>query len=1388
MRARSVLAAVSLAMLLAPGLLVTTDGAPVLGGRGPESGPASAGVSEMLYLRAGTFDPALDAPPGPAALHQTSTAPYHLVQFDGPIQKAWRDALAALGARTVSYLPDYAYVAWVPSGRADDVAALPHVRYVGPVHPAYRIHPGLWGEAGGGPPRDLAISTWEADGGASAAERIARAGGSVASVGGRLVVARSRVADAVAALLEPGLGVAWVEAAPVISPMNDNDARIAHARQQEDGAYDGSQHSLWSYNPARDVFEGYPGRNVTIAVADTGLDDTHPAFTGRVVQYYDYGNDGMRDDNGHGTHVSGTALGDGSWRAGDPGQEAKYAGLAPQAGLVVQEMFNNPNPPSVYGRDASASGATISSNSWVGGVYGDYNGYCQEYDAMSRDANAVKAGDQPVFYVFGAGNDGYYGAGTIMPPSLAKNVLSVGSVGDDRWGASSDYVSGFSSQGPTADGRLKPDVLMPGDIIASARSMDNGASAGWGKPVDGGDSYVFGSGTSMATPGAAGASAVATQYMREVDGLTPSPALLKAALINGATPLPNLAYPGMVQGWGRIDLDCSLVERANYHIYRVDQDVRLDTGTSTREQLYWFMVVGDQPLKVTLVWTDVAGAPSSTKNLVNDLDLELVSPEGFRFSGNDFLGGQSRINMTGNPDRTNNVEGFLLEAPEDGLWQVWVRAHNVPEGAQDFALVVSGDVRKGHIDLAPSAIVAEPAEAEEGSPVHLTASVSNLGNRDAAGVGWALERVDPELRTEVLAQGELGEMPSGAVRTVEVNVTGVRGYHTFRLRADPARAVLESNETNNAAELLFFFRGYDVTLAAERTLARANPSAIVDFPLVVTNRGNVEDVLRMAASGPPPGWEVDLTAYRAPLGPDESMGVSLQVVVPANATAGETVTLTVDAASEGNSSRHRAVVVQVVVNQVYGLEVSAITPPQRPVLPGESLALDLLVRNTGNGPDVVTLMATRPGGGWSVGLSATALTVALRSDEHVVLELIAPDPAVAGTFAAVEVTAMSSLPGLTGSASFSAVVSQFHRSEVDFVTFVGEGDAGDRVVIPLAIRNRGNGLVDYNGDIRLPDAAWNGALEPDHLGLDAYSSARANLTFTVPQDAVNGSYDFAMVVISSGGETFYNNFTFTVHQWHNLGVRVAAQPAPVTQGQGLEVRLSLINYGNGLEDALLTLTGAPAAWTWRLSEPRPRLAAFTTVQLDLDIETSKLTDGGQYELRAACRYGGTPVKEAVARFTVTILTRPDLSVGVADINVTPPRPMASSTVRVAVTVHNLGQTVAHDVYVELLADGMAVGQPQWVASLEPGEEEVFSFLWTANASGVRTLRAVVDGISTVDEPDEGNNAAIVTVDVRRLPEPESTWPVLAVGLLGVAALVGAAAWERWRRPPDLEAL
>ncbi|MCC7354652.1 MAG: hypothetical protein IT330_12970, partial [Anaerolineae bacterium] len=91
---------------------------------------------------------------------------------------------------------------------------------------------------------------------------------------------------------------------------------------------------------------------------------------------------------------------------------------------------------------------------------------------------------------------------------------------------------------------------------------------------------------------------------------------------------------------------------------------------------------GKNPFRVTLAWTDYPATAYTGKALVNDLDLEVIAPDGARYYGNGGAG----------PDRTNNVETVWLEDALAGDWQVRVYAANVPhpQYPQPYALVASG--------------------------------------------------------------------------------------------------------------------------------------------------------------------------------------------------------------------------------------------------------------------------------------------------------------------------------------------------------------------------------------------------------------------------------------------------------------------------------------------------------------------------------------------------------------------------------------------------------------------------------------------------------------------------------------------------------------------------
>jgi subtilisin family serine protease len=321
---------------------------------------------------------------------------------------------------------------------------------------------------------------------------------------------------------------------------------------------------------------GFDGEGVTVAVADSGLnlgegEEMHPDLEGRVDAFFYYGNlTDASDEHSHGTHVTGIIAGDGAAGETDEFGYLYGLGIAPKAHIVAQRMFDGLGgyhaPPSMAAltTDAVRAGAEIGSNSWGEDTQGRYDIFAMEFDALVRDADPETPGDQPYILEFSAGNAGPADR-TIGSPAVAKNVIATGASQNERYDfliyAGMDGIADFSSRGPCEDGRIKPDLCAPGTWIASLQSMGAGDENAW-MPIS--SLYQYQGGTSQAGPQVSGAAAVFVQYYRETHGgATPSPALVKAALINSATDMDNelsaseggtTFIPNNDEGWGRVDL------------------------------------------------------------------------------------------------------------------------------------------------------------------------------------------------------------------------------------------------------------------------------------------------------------------------------------------------------------------------------------------------------------------------------------------------------------------------------------------------------------------------------------------------------------------------------------------------------------------------------------------------------------------------------------------------------------------------------------------------------------------------------------------------------------------------------------------------------------------
>jgi serine protease AprX len=467
----------------------------------------------------------------------------------------------------------------------------------------------------------------------------------------------------------------------------------------------------------------------------------HPDFKGRVALIKSYpinsdydgdvtnpgGDDGPSDiDSGHGTHVAGSVLGSGASSAGFAGLAGPVRGLAYKAKIlfqaVEQEMkWKDPVFIDKYGRYilsgipsdlkdlfsyAYSNGARIHSNSWGGGEAGAYDEQCRQLDAFVWDK-------RDFCVVVAAGNDGKDSDhdGVIDPmsvssPGTAKNCITVGACENDRPNFTDTYgedwpddytvppistdkvadnpnqVVAFSSRGPTKDGRAKPEVVAPGTYVLSTRSRYIAENHfGWGKfPPS--KLYMYDSGTSMATPLTAGAVAVVREYLRTKQQIkSPSAALLKAALIAGATRLPGVALQGAVldndQGFGRVNVDAVVSPTAPAKMVFVDEPTSLKTGQVHTVSLT--LKSGSAPLVVVLAYSDFPG-----KALVNDLNLIVRGPNGVTVVGNQAPGAPASL------DANNNVEVVRIAAPAPGAYTIQVVASNVAKGPQTFALVYAG--------------------------------------------------------------------------------------------------------------------------------------------------------------------------------------------------------------------------------------------------------------------------------------------------------------------------------------------------------------------------------------------------------------------------------------------------------------------------------------------------------------------------------------------------------------------------------------------------------------------------------------------------------------------------------------------------------------------------
>ena len=514
------------------------------------------------------------------------------------------------------------------------------------------------------------------------------------------------------------------------------------------------------------AYGGLSGAGVTIGIDDSGVDNDHPDLN--IVR--------NQSGNGwHGTMVAGIAAGSGVQSAltdnsGNPngGAAFQWRGMAPRAGIVDWGSLI----------DAGNTLDAITNNSMdvvnhsqafaPDGVYGSDD---QLLDQMVRGGAVSDGVAVPrIPRCISAGNAGWNSAGD---PQFGSQFDYFGTTKQNKngvimgnWDANTNFLSPTSSMGPSYDGRILPSLVAPGSLITSTST--NGDYGNFG---------LVNGGTSWAAPVATGIHALMMEGWQDtystplgttLDAIRPFPSTFRAILIQTATDIVNgnvrnrtslevdsdsdpsdgndqtgnataTVGPDFATGWGLVNAQAAIDLMEDHRMIDgvpVPNRFVQDTVNQGAMEEFEFMVENAQDVRVTLAWDDIEAAiqnPVTSPCLVNDLDLELVSPQGEVFypwqlgqtildnAGNpianeDQVPGTSiqvqiPISPTGTPalnsdyvpqdaltgngvwvagagkDHLNNVEQVFIPNAMPGRWKARVIGFNIPTGVQDFSLV-----------------------------------------------------------------------------------------------------------------------------------------------------------------------------------------------------------------------------------------------------------------------------------------------------------------------------------------------------------------------------------------------------------------------------------------------------------------------------------------------------------------------------------------------------------------------------------------------------------------------------------------------------------------------------------------------------------------------------
>ncbi|CAM1362216.1 GEVED domain-containing protein [Tenacibaculum xiamenense] len=448
------------------------------------------------------------------------------------------------------------------------------------------------------------------------------------------------------------------------------------------------------------------GQGMTINVWDGGaVQLTHEDYDGPGGNNRASIIDGVTNRNAntfHAAHVTGTLIGSGVY-------QANAKGMAPHAKAKTADWNND-----ISEATSEASNGMLVSNHSYGIPFRDPNTgqvwipqhYFGGYITESRQWDELMFNAPYYLMVRSAGNDGDddsannnptggFGFDKLTSAATSKNNLVVANAQDANIDSNGNLISvainSSSSEGPTDDFRIKPDITGNGTEVYSSFDFASFAmNPGAPNLSDGNtdDDYYSITGTSMSGPNVAGSLLLLQQHHKNLNnGDFMRAATLKGLALHTADDA-GASGPDAVFGWGLLN-----TKRAAETITKKGNQSKMEELTLSSGQTYTITVQSDgtSPLLASISWTDRPGTANTTVNsttpvLVNDLDIR-VSKNGTTYLPYKLTGATTSAKQDNNVDPYERID---IENASGTYTITVTHKGSLVGGSQDYSLIVTG--------------------------------------------------------------------------------------------------------------------------------------------------------------------------------------------------------------------------------------------------------------------------------------------------------------------------------------------------------------------------------------------------------------------------------------------------------------------------------------------------------------------------------------------------------------------------------------------------------------------------------------------------------------------------------------------------------------------------